>query len=74
MIAKEIETGNLENAKKYGLMDCVECGTCSYVCPAHIQLVQRFRVGKQLFRIDMQKKQQKAEALKAKTAESQGGK
>lgn len=74
MIAKELEAGNLENAKKYGLMDCVECGTCSYVCPAHIQLVQRFRVGKQLFRIDMQKKQQKAEALKAKTAELQGGK
>ena len=48
MIAKELEAGNLENARKYGLMDCVECGTCSYVCPAHIQLVQRFRVGKQL--------------------------
>ncbi len=74
MIAKELHAGNLSNAQKYGLMDCVECGTCSYVCPAHIQLVQRFRVGKQLFRTELQKKQKKAELLKAKSAESQGGK
>lgn len=74
MIAKELDAGNLDNAQKYGLMDCVECGTCSYVCPARIQLVQRFRVGKQLYRIEMQKKQKKAEAVKAKAAQSQGGK
>jgi electron transport complex protein RnfC len=28
------------------LMDCFECGACSFVCPAHIPLVQRFRVAK----------------------------
>lgn len=74
MIAKELTAGNIENAKKYGLMDCVECGTCNYICPAHIQLVQRFRVGKQLVRNEMQKQKQKAEALKVKNADSQGGK
>ena len=28
------------------LMDCFECGSCSFVCPAHIPLVQQFRVAK----------------------------
>jgi electron transport complex protein RnfC len=31
---------------EYRLMDCFECGACSFVCPAHIPLVQRFRVAK----------------------------
>jgi len=45
-----IDSGDLEGAAKLGLLDCIECGSCSYVCPARIQLVQRFRVGKQLLR------------------------
>jgi electron transport complex protein RnfC len=28
------------------LMDCFECGSCSFVCPSHIPLVQLFRVAK----------------------------
>lgn len=28
------------------LMDCFECGSCSFVCPSHIPLVQQFRVAK----------------------------
>lgn len=28
------------------LMDCFECGSCSFVCPSHIPLAQRFRVAK----------------------------
>jgi electron transport complex protein RnfC len=31
----------------YHLKDCFECGCCSYVCPAHIPLVQYFRLAKQ---------------------------
>jgi electron transport complex protein RnfC len=45
-----LDAGDLETAADIGLLDCIECGTCSYVCPARIQLVQRFRVGKQLLR------------------------
>lgn len=33
-------------ASDWHLMDCFECGCCTYVCPAHIPLVQRFRVAK----------------------------
>lgn len=46
-----LEAGDLEQAARIGLMDCIECGGCTFVCPARIQLVQRFRVGKQLLRI-----------------------
>jgi len=39
-----------EMAQDYNLMDCFECGSCSYVCPAHIPLVQRFRASKSMVR------------------------
>lgn len=35
------------------IMDCMECGSCSYSCPSNIPLVQRFRVGKALLREKM---------------------
>jgi electron transport complex protein RnfC len=34
----------------YNIMDCMECGSCSYVCPSNIPLVQRFRVAKGVLR------------------------
>ena len=34
----------------FHLIDCFECGCCSYVCPSHIPLVQYFRVAKQMNR------------------------
>jgi len=37
-------------ADNYRLGACFECGTCSYVCPANIPLVQQFRVAKQVLR------------------------
>ncbi|MGD8316323.1 MAG: electron transport complex subunit RsxC [Myxococcales bacterium] len=33
-------------AREHNLMDCFECGSCSFVCPSHIPLVQRFRAAK----------------------------
>lgn len=35
-----------EMAGGHHLMDCFECGSCSFVCPAHIPLVQYFRMAK----------------------------
>jgi electron transport complex protein RnfC len=39
-----------EMAQEHHLMDCFECGSCAYVCPAHIPLVQRFRGAKAMVR------------------------
>jgi electron transport complex protein RnfC len=33
-------------AEEFHLMDCFECGCCSFVCPSHIPLVQQFRLSK----------------------------
>jgi electron transport complex protein RnfC len=33
-------------AAEHHLMDCFECGSCSFVCPSHIPLVQQFRAAK----------------------------
>ena len=35
---------------EYNLMDCFECGCCSYVCPSNIPLVQYFRISKSVMR------------------------
>jgi len=34
----------------FNLMDCFECGCCSYVCPSNIPLVQYFRIAKSVLR------------------------
>ncbi len=39
-----------EMAAHYHLMDCFECGACSYVCPSNIPLVQYFRMAKGIVR------------------------
>ncbi len=35
---------------EFNLMDCFECGCCTFVCPSHIPLVQLFRVAKSAVR------------------------
>lgn len=55
-----LKANDLDLAEQIGVLDCIECGTCSFVCPSHIQLVQRFRVGKQLVRAKKQKEAQRA--------------
>jgi electron transport complex protein RnfC len=59
-----LEAEDLDYAVKAGLVDCIECGSCTYVCPARIKLVQRFRIGKQRLRIRQQAAQAAAQAAK----------
>jgi len=47
IINNSLAAGDFDYAVKAGLLDCIECGSCAYTCPARIKLVQRFRVGKQ---------------------------
>ena len=41
-----IEAGEFAMADHKYVMDCVECGTCAYICPAKRPLVQHFRRAK----------------------------
>ncbi len=45
-----ITNGEYEEAMQHSLMDCKECGCCSYVCPAHLPLVHGMKTGKKLGR------------------------
>jgi Na+-translocating ferredoxin:NAD+ oxidoreductase subunit C len=38
--------GLFERAEKEGITDCMECGSCSYICPADRPLLDYIRLGK----------------------------
>jgi len=47
ILGELIENEEIDTAEKeYSLMDCKECGICSYVCPAKRPLVQYMKIGK----------------------------
>ena len=41
---------NLDILNEYTVMNCMECGCCSFVCPANRKLVQAMRIGKAMVR------------------------
>jgi electron transport complex protein RnfC len=45
-MAAHIRASDLSGAVDLGLKDCIACGSCSYVCPAHIPLVHYFNYAK----------------------------
>ena len=69
-----LEAGDLDEAQRIGLMDCIECGACTFNCPARVRLVQRFRVGKFNLRNHLAAKaaraKAKADAASAKAAKA----
>lgn len=48
-----------EMQSEFHLLDCFECGCCSYVCPSGIPLVQYFRVAKSANREAAQREREK---------------
>jgi Na+-transporting NADH:ubiquinone oxidoreductase subunit A len=46
IIYKSILVEEVEEYLQLGLLDCVECGLCSYVCPSKIELAQTFTTAK----------------------------
>lgn len=40
------EKGMLQEADEYHVTDCIECGSCSFICPAKRPLVERIRLAK----------------------------
>ena len=50
-----------EDAEKIGVMNCIECGCCSFVCPAKRSLTQSMRTAKN----NIQRKKRREAARKA---------
>ncbi len=48
-IAHAVKFRDIELAQHYDMTACIECGCCSYVCPAGIPLVQYIKSGKAMF-------------------------
>ena len=61
-ISKAYQKGDAEELKALCVDLCMECGCCSYVCPAKRHLVQTNKLGKAMLRayLDRQKKEQEA--------------
>jgi electron transport complex protein RnfC len=69
VVNNALNAGDLDEAVNTGLLDCIECGSCSYVCPASIKLTQRFRAGKQTLR-NLQQLTKEAQEKAKKAAEA----
>ncbi|MHC4871614.1 MAG: electron transport complex subunit RsxC [Planctomycetota bacterium] len=41
-----VESGRFDDAKEGNLLDCIECGVCTYVCPARRPIVQWVKLAK----------------------------
>ena len=54
--------GDFENMKKYHILDCFECGSCSYNCPARMPLTHAFKTAKLMFQAQQLKEKAAAEA------------
>ena len=56
--------GDYDMLEKYHVMDCFECGSCSYNCPARMPLTHAFKTAKLMFQAKAAKEKAKAEAAK----------
>lgn len=45
-VSLRVEAGRLLDSEPFGALDCYECGSCSYVCPAGRPLLQFMQVAK----------------------------
>ena len=54
------------NMDKYHIMDCIECGACTYSCPARLHLTHSCRTGKAKMTAKRNAEKAAAEAAKAK--------
>lgn len=69
-----IKKGEYKGANEIGLLDCISCASCSYVCPANIPLVHYFNFAKgelrdqQQTKLKTEKTKKLAEAKQARMA------
>jgi electron transport complex protein RnfC len=45
-LGKLVQNSLFKDAETLGVLDCMECGTCSYICPSKINLVHLFKFAK----------------------------
>ena len=58
-ISRAYKLGSVEDLQTLHVDLCMECGCCSYICPAHRPLVQTNKLAKALLRVNQAKKEGK---------------
>ena len=58
-IANALAKNDFETVESLGVNLCMECGCCSFVCPAHIPLVQKNKLAKAALKEEKSKEVQK---------------
>ena len=69
-ICAHVEAENWDQAKEYGLLDCMECGSCSYICPVKRKLVDYIKFGKATLAAIRAKEMAEQRAAEAKSKEA----
>lgn len=54
-IVNAVKYDDVKMAIRAGLADCIKCGSCAFVCPAHIRLVQWIDTGKIRYAAELRK-------------------
>ena len=60
-----MQKNRIEDLEAAHVMDCIECGACSYICPGRLHQTHSFKVGKQKVKEAAAKAKAAAEAAKA---------
>lgn len=50
LLMLQADTRHWENMSAHGVMNCIECGSCSYICPSSRPLLDMIKLGKQELR------------------------
>ena len=45
-IIEAVKAGDLDAMQKLNVMDCIQCGSCAYVCPAEQNPLQQVRTAR----------------------------
>jgi electron transport complex protein RnfC len=48
LLMNECEKEVFERAEKDHILDCIECGSCAFVCPSNRALLDYIRLGKRV--------------------------
>jgi electron transport complex protein RnfC len=46
MFVEFVKNGMHDACKDYYIENCIECGSCAYICPANIPIVGYIKTGK----------------------------
>ena len=69
-IARLVDHEHWEDAREHGILDCMECGSCSYICPAKRKLIESIKFGKATLNRFRAEEQARKKAAEEKAKES----